>query len=247
MHASPKYQQVAKDLLQAIEQGRIGVGQAMPTEAQLCAHYGVSRITVRAAMSALTERGLVRRQPGVGTHVLRRHSPTRFVHTSESVDSVLQFTEATHFQLIDHFWVDLPATTERPGPESALGRRLCARGLRLDPSEQPVCLTDLHFLPLHQSVLEHLPGLQGSVILMMEKVYGVSLHAIEQVFDATTLSMQQAKWLRAKRGDAAMRVQRWHQDAKGETLIYSINTYHSDRYSYRLRMQRTMRDGQESS
>ena len=43
--------------------------------------------------------------------------------------------------------------------------------------------------------------------------------------------------------DAAMRVQRWHQDAKGNTLIYSVNLYPSDRYVYRLRMQRSTLEG----
>ncbi len=243
MDAAPKYQQVARDLLQGIEDGRFAIGDQLPTEAQLCEHYGVSRITVRAAMSSLSERGLVSRVAGVGTRVVRRHRPARFVHTSDSVDSVLQFTEATHFQLLEHFWVDLPPEADLTGQATAPARRLCARGLRLDPQDQAVCLSDLHFLPIHQSVLARLPGLQGSVILMMEREFNVSLHAIEQVFDATKLTAAQARALQAKRGDAAMRVQRWHQDAKGNTLIHSINIYPADRYMYRLRMQRALRDG----
>lgn len=241
--AAPKYQQVARDLMQAIESGRLAVGETVPTEAQLCDHYGVSRITVRAAMSTLSEKGLVRRQPGVGTRVLRRQSPARFVHTSESVESVLQFTESTHFELLEHFWVESLADQDPPGQPPGASRRLCARGLRLDPQGHPVCLSDLHFLPTHQSILEHLPGLNGSVILKMEKVFGVSLHAIEQQFEVVKLSAAQARSLEAKRGDAAMRVQRWHQDAKGQTLIYSVNLYPSDRYVYRLRMQRATREG----
>lgn len=242
MDAGPKYQQVARDLLQAIEDGRFGVGTQLPTEAQLCDHYGVSRITVRAAMSHLSERGLVRRVAGVGTRVVRRHTPTRFVHTSDSVDSVLQFTESTRFQLLEHFWVDLPPEAALPGQPPAPSRRLCVRGLRLDPQGQPVCLSDLHFLPIHQGVLSHLPGLQGSVILMMEREFGVSLHAIEQAFEATRLTASQARSLQAKPGAAAMRVQRWHQDARDNPLIYSVNIYPSDRYMYRLRMQRTSRE-----
>lgn len=243
INAAPKYQQVARDLMQAIESGRLAVGEAVPTEAQLCDHYGVSRITVRAAMSTLSEKGLVRRQPGVGTRVLRRHSPARFVHTSESVESVLQFTESTHFEVIEHFWVDLSADQDPAGTPVGASRRLCVRGLRLDPQGQPICLSDLHFLPTHQSILEHLPGLAGSVILKLEKVFGVTLHAIEQQFEVAKLSAAQARLLEAKRGDAAMRVQRWHQDAKGNTLIYSVNLYPSDRYVYRLRMQRSTLEG----
>jgi GntR family transcriptional regulator len=243
MDTSPKYQQVARDLMQGIESGRIAVGDTLPTEAQLCQHYGVSRITVRAAMSTLSEKGLVRRMPGVGTHVLRRHSPTRFVHTSDSLDSVLQFTESTRFRLLEHFWTDLPANGGPGGAPLGGGRRLCARGLRMDPEGQPVCLTDLHLLAVHQAMLEDLDGLRGSVMLRLEQQFGVSLHAIEQAFDVALLTAPQARALECKRADPAMRVQRWHQDAKGNTLIYSINLYPSDRYLYRLRMQRSAGEG----
>lgn len=240
MQAIPKYLRVAQDILRAIENGRIDVGAALPSEAQLCAHYGVSRITVRAAMSTLSERGLVRRRPGVGTQVLRKEPAGRFVHTSESVDSVLQFTESTHLQVLEHGWLE--PTKEQDGRASeqdeAQGRRLYVRGLRLDPQERAICLSEFHFSALHQSILGHLPGLQGSVILRMEKLFGVSLYAIDQVFDACKLSARQARALQVSAGDAAMRVRRWHRDANGDVLIHSINHFPSDRYSYKLQMQR---------
>ncbi len=240
MQSSPKYVQVAQDILLSIENGRIGVGEILPSEAQLCAHYGVSRITVRAAMSNLRERGLVRRRPGVGTHVLRKEPSSRFVHTSDSVDSVLQFTESTHFHVLEQGWVEPGQLQDdsaggRPGGES---RRLRVVGLRLDPQELAICLSEFYFSPLHQSIIECLPGLKGSVILHMEKVFGVSLHAIEQVFDACKLTACKARLLQVRPGDAAMRVKRWHCDAKGDVLVQSINYYPSDRYTYKLRMQR---------
>lgn len=240
MQSSPKYLQVAQDILRSIENGRIGVGETLPSEAQLCAHYGVSRITVRAAMSTLSERGLVRRRPGVGTHVLRKESPSRFVHTSDSVDSVLQFTESTHFQVLEQGWVE-PGELQDDGAGGRSGgesRRLRVVGLRLNTQECAVCLSEFYFSPLHQSILERLPGLKGSVMLHMEKVFGVSLYAIEQVFDACKLTARQAGLLQARPGDAAMRVRRWHCDPKGDVLVQSVNYYPSDRYTYKLRMQR---------
>lgn len=48
------------------EQGRI------PTEPELCQRFGVSRVTVRRAVSDLEDMGLVRRQQGAGTFVTRR-------------------------------------------------------------------------------------------------------------------------------------------------------------------------------
>lgn len=240
MQTSPKYLQVAQDILSAIESGDFGVGEVLPSEAQLCAHYGVSRITARAAMHTLSERGLVRRRPGVGTHVLRKTSASRFVHTSDSVDSVLQFTESTQLQVLSHQWQAPTNTDDASADEAsaAKGRKLVVRALRLDPQARPICLSEFHFSALHQSILGHLPGLKGSLVLRMETLFGVTLHSIDQEFEACKLSARQARELQAKPGEAAMRVRRWHRDAKGEVLIHSVNLYPSDRYTYRLHMQR---------
>lgn len=52
-------------------------GDRIATEAQLCAHYGLSRITVRQAVTSLVDEGLLHRQQGRGTFVrlARRDAP----------------------------------------------------------------------------------------------------------------------------------------------------------------------------
>jgi GntR family transcriptional regulator len=65
----PLYHQLQHHLSERIRTGEFSVGDALPTEEQLCAAYGVSRITVRRALEALLHAGRISRRRGVGTFV----------------------------------------------------------------------------------------------------------------------------------------------------------------------------------
>ena len=61
-----------EELRQAILGGTFGPGSQLPTEAELCETFGVSRTVVREALRVLEDEGLVTRRHGVGTFV-RNH------------------------------------------------------------------------------------------------------------------------------------------------------------------------------
>lgn len=65
-----KYKRIYKDLYYKIKSGKIPSGAKLPTEAQLALSYGVSTITVKAALNLLKAEGLVIRKKRLGTVVL---------------------------------------------------------------------------------------------------------------------------------------------------------------------------------
>lgn len=60
---------VADDLREDIQSGRLTPGAKLPAEAALVQRYGVSRTTVRAALTRLINEGLVTSRQGVGYYV----------------------------------------------------------------------------------------------------------------------------------------------------------------------------------
>lgn len=62
---------VADQLESLITQGKVAVGNKLPTENSLCESFGVSRTVIREAITHLKSLGLVETRRGVGTTVLR--------------------------------------------------------------------------------------------------------------------------------------------------------------------------------
>jgi GntR family transcriptional regulator len=72
---NPMYRQIAEDLREQIESGRLRPGQQLRTELELRDYYGASRNTVRDAIKWLITLGLVETRPGQGTFVVEKTVP----------------------------------------------------------------------------------------------------------------------------------------------------------------------------
>ena len=66
---TPLYTQLISIIKRSITSGESAIGQLLPSEAELCKAYGISRNTVRQAIGALEEDGFVVRKRGEGTFV----------------------------------------------------------------------------------------------------------------------------------------------------------------------------------
>ncbi len=82
----PLYYQLENVLREKITSGTVTPGERLPTESELIDQYGVSRITVRQALSALADDGLIERRQGSGTFVSQRRTRKR------KFDDVKHFT-----------------------------------------------------------------------------------------------------------------------------------------------------------
>lgn len=64
-----KYEVIAQQIRQKLQNGTYAPGQKLPSEAELCREYGASRLSVRSAIGQLAAQGLVQTFQGKGSFV----------------------------------------------------------------------------------------------------------------------------------------------------------------------------------
>ena len=169
-----RYREIERYLRSLVEGA--GPGDPLPSEAELCERFSVSRMTVRQALQELTNDGLVERRRGQGTFVA--HRP---VHRRPGV--FLSFTEEMNRRGVQ-------ATSRLLGAGMDDARRSETLDLGLAPDSQvvritrvrladgvPVALEDAALVPELRDVLEEDLG-AGSLHSALERRGIVATRAV---------------------------------------------------------------------
>ncbi|MFW2339060.1 MAG: GntR family transcriptional regulator [Acidimicrobiia bacterium] len=114
MSSSPRYLDIAEYLRELISNS--SPGDRLPSDAELCERFSVSRMTARQAVTVLVNEHLVERKRGSGTYVTQPRVP-------RSLGSPLSFSESTRLRGMEPSSRVLRAgpTTLRPDDAVALG------------------------------------------------------------------------------------------------------------------------------
>ena len=234
----PQYVMLARELINRIEAGRFPVGSLLPTEMDLCRDFGMSRITVRAAMRELQSRGLVSRRAGIGTRVETAQAANRFVHAASSVEEFLQGLVQLTFRLLQHRRViaDRELAT---AIGCAVGKKLLRiESLRILPGGEPVCLSVHHVPEPYAQAGLAMNGRSGSLASHLARAKGDEVSEFRQMFDAQNLTVGQARLLKAMPNEAALVTSRWYYAPDARLLLYSRSLFPRGRAIYDFRSRR---------
>lgn len=85
---TPLFAQIRGILAHDIESGAFEPSNLLPSEKELCERFGVSRITVRKAVSELADMGLVRKRQGLGTFATPRRYQSSLISLGGFTDGL---------------------------------------------------------------------------------------------------------------------------------------------------------------
>jgi GntR family transcriptional regulator len=115
----PLYLQVERRIEDLLLQGRYKAGDRIPPEADLVGSLGVSRVTVRAGLTRLVERGVLERRQGSGTFLVRPPKGARLQSGLERLESYTVHAERLGLKL-DSEDLDVEDVGARPEEAVAL-------------------------------------------------------------------------------------------------------------------------------
>lgn len=233
----PLYYQLYTLLREQIASGRFAPGDRLPTEAELVADYGISRITVRQALKSLEEEGLIRREAGRGTFVTGDLPLPSTLQMDGSLDDLISMGLATSVQLLD---LQEVAATRKD--EEAFGIAIgspvvqCQR-LRFY-KKQPYSYI-INRLPktIADNFTDH-DWEKGSILAFIEEKLGMHLKAADQSVRATLADASLARLLNTRIGAPILSVDRVVRTDTGEAVERVHTYYRGDIYSLTVHLTR---------
>jgi GntR family transcriptional regulator len=226
----PLYRQVSEQLLKAIMGGEFAPGEALPTESELCARFGVSRITVRKALDELVERQLIIRRRGVGTFVRQSDQGTWSVTLTGLLEEVLS---PNRLVVVREAVVRPPADVLEFAQLPTDTRLKLFEGTNHVADGAP--LVHLHyFFPLPIGERLSAEALSGPTqpIRLVEQALGVQVDHAAQIIKPMIASLGIARHLRIAAGTAVLRAIRVYYDAQQRPIEIFDAAYHPENYRY---------------
>lgn len=236
----PKYKELRLELESVL--ASLHPHDPVPSERDLMARHGVSRMTVRKALAGLEEDGLVERIQGAGT----------FVADPAKISKSLRLTS---------FSEDIASRRMVPGGRTLLRERTTAEAsvaqdLALKPGApvehlerlrtadgSPMCLENA-WLPA--DVLPHTSfTAKGESLYESLTANGHEPERAEQHIRATVLNPRDADLLGVPPFSAALIVSRITFDRSGRAIERAISIYRADRYDFKVTITRAITRGRQ--
>jgi GntR family transcriptional regulator len=224
--SQPLYQQLQRALRDAIEKRVLGPEDALPSERQLAADLGVSRITVRKAIDGLVSEGLLVSRQGSGNFVSAR--------IDKNFAKLTSFSEDMRARGRNPHSVWLSRSEGTVTPEEALKLALSPGTLvyrfnRLRyADEEPMAI---ELATMVASCLPPLAEVGESLYASLESLGNRPVRALQRL-RALLLNAEQAKLLEAKEGDAGLLVERLGYLRDGRAIELSQSFYRGDKYDF---------------
>lgn len=234
---SPAYHRLYVLLSEQIQDGVYLPDDQLPSENQLAATYGCSRVTVRHALQLLSTDGVVEKRKGHGTFVKRPAAdPGDKERLRGPVSDIV--ASGVNLEAKELFWGD----TIPPARIATLlqldAGETCLRVKRVRSFDgEPVSYSSIY---VPSQVGRLLDRSQADTRLVLELIDATEYRPVdtEHTLTATVADGDVAKELRLPVGSPVLRMRGIAYDEQGDPVCFQESLYHSAKFEYAVRLTR---------
>ncbi len=227
----PLYVQIAESLLEQIVTGKLSPEERLPSERELSKQLNVSRMTLRAALRVLDNKGVLVRRPGDGTFIA---TPK----IERQADKLVPFTEGMRKR-------GYKVSAKIIVLEERLAKVSVARKLKIPLSSSVYYCQRLRLINQEPVALEQFsmpvyrfPDLKShdlenrSFYEIAESEYGITIQQAQQSLEAVAATEFEAKLLRIEPGAPLMLERRLAFDPDKQPVEYGHDLYRGDHFRF---------------
>lgn len=229
----PLYDQLV-DLLSDKIQNEMHPGDALPSERDLAETYGLSRTTVRLAMSELEELGLVTRKHGKGTFVSSvSRDTTDLMGTYSFTDQMRSLGRVPHTEVID-FEEREASKFVAQNMDLRLGEAVF-RMRRLRTADGVPMMLERTYMPvkvfdgLTQRMVE-----SKSLYEIVEQDFRMKIKTAEEAFGARAARPDEARLLKIDEDAPVLHLVRTTYNSKNVVIEYTRSVARADMFEYKI-------------
>lgn len=235
-HAKPLHEQLKDAIKQKIALGELSPGEALPGERQLIDTYKVSRITVRQALGALVNEGILYRHQGKGTFVAHRRIESPLAKLLGVAEELKLDNLKVDINVISKGFMPLSETL--PKEAEIFDDKPIFNVTRLISTNGQPLLIDRRYFPNSVGQIVQNLDLSKDIILAQLELYGLKVSHGVQKIRAGQASAEEAKLLQYKTGNSLLIVERITYVNGDAPIDFSLILYRADRYEYRVNLRR---------
>lgn len=236
MNSVPLYVRLYHEILEHIVSGEWPQNYKVPSEAQICEEYNVSRMTVRLAMDKLKDQGYLKRKQGQGTFVtipILEQKLNGFYSFSDTADEKGQpmISKVISMKVIEA--KDMVTDKLQVKERTKVFRIERVRSLDDIPVVYEISYIPEQICPKLKAADIERDGLYQSLLLLNHIAPDCALETLEAIASDETA----AKYLNAKTGQPAMFIQRIAKE-KDAIIEYCQSVVRGDKMKYNIMLKK---------
>lgn len=232
--ALPLYYQLEVILKERIEHGEFKNGDTFPCERELIEEYGVSRITVRQALSNLSASGLIEAHPGIGTVVVK-----------DKIDEKLSRVKSFSEEMMEHGMVmqtkeckcSLCVPPLEVSKELGINKgEKCFQLERVRCADSISVVYSLTYISTARNMECDERLYDSSLYAYLKEEKGIIITGAKDTFEAVAADNEISRHLEIRQGSPILKRTRISYINNKEVFEYTLCWYRADKYKYTVEL-----------